>query len=241
MGRQTTDVTSCDGYNVVVSQRQHDWTAHVFKLTQEIADKYLASCIRGVEAVAGDGHGPWHIVPSVRLTNNRSSLGTCKMIGIGKRFGADGKNFQVSISRLVATDEERLLSVMYHEVIHACPGCFNHGAMFKGLASKVERAYGVAVETTYHDSSYAKPNAKLAAANAAASSAKARKAQTADARLLRYVGTHFVCHGREYVVTGIAPNARKYTLQMKDVRSGKAYRTDPRTVSIGALGDSHAR
>lgn len=40
---------------------------------------------------------------------------------------------------------EGIRGTMFHELIHTCKGCFNHGAPFKRAASIVNAKYGVRV------------------------------------------------------------------------------------------------
>lgn len=44
--------------------------------------------------------------------------------------------------------DEGIRGTMFHELIHTCEGCFNHGPAFKKAASIVNKAYGVRVSRT---------------------------------------------------------------------------------------------
>lgn len=125
------------------------------ELTQEIADEALMRCLRDVEALGLSPVGD--IEPHVRLTDNRTRLGTCReTTGAyirgnrrGERILTPGSHprFLISCTRNVG-DVAELLDVMYHEVIHTLPGCFSHGREFKAAAAKVNAAYGCNVTVT---------------------------------------------------------------------------------------------
>lgn len=75
-------------------------------------------------------------------TRFRSRWGCCK-----KR---DGK-FTIEIHPLLAdsrVNEDALITTLIHELIHTCPDCMNHGALWKSYAQKVHRAYGYPIQTT---------------------------------------------------------------------------------------------
>lgn len=40
-------------------------------------------------------------------------------------------------------DEDGLLNTLIHELLHTCPGCWNHGAAWQQQAQRVENAYGL--------------------------------------------------------------------------------------------------
>jgi len=43
---------------------------------------------------------------------------------------------------------EALKTTIIHELLHTCEGCMNHGATWKSLAAKVNRAYGYNIKAT---------------------------------------------------------------------------------------------
>ncbi|MCQ2491844.1 MAG: SprT-like domain-containing protein [Lachnospiraceae bacterium] len=74
----------------------------------------------------------------------RSTWGRCHRL-------ADGSGFRIEISgRLLENDvpEESLMQTLIHEIIHTCPNCMNHGAMWKYYADKINQAYGYRVKRT---------------------------------------------------------------------------------------------
>ena len=45
-----------------------------------------------------------------------------------------------------ANDERGLMNTLLHELLHTCPGCMNHGKIWKGYAEQVRLAYGYDVK-----------------------------------------------------------------------------------------------
>lgn len=86
----------------------------------------------------------------LRLTNNRKRLGSCRIRQREISGFVVSCEFEISISRILFHSYEQTESVMYHEVIHMLPGCFNHGAKFKQAADAINKALGISVETTYN-------------------------------------------------------------------------------------------
>lgn len=86
----------------------------------------------------------------LRITNNRSRLGSCKL----SKTICDGvivdEKFEISISRILFHSYQQTESVIYHEVVHMLPGCFNHGAQFKKAADVLNRGIGVSIERCIH-------------------------------------------------------------------------------------------
>ena len=53
--------------------------------------------------------------------------------------------FEIEISSRLLEDnvsDKATETTMLHELIHTCPGCMNHGAEWKRIANRVNRAYG---------------------------------------------------------------------------------------------------
>lgn len=61
-----------------------------------------------------------------------------------------GRNtFKIGINpALLKANPESARSTIYHEVIHAIPGCFNHGTPFREVAVKVNRKFKTHVTST---------------------------------------------------------------------------------------------
>ncbi len=63
-----------------------------------------------------------------------------------KRYGCcikkDGK-FQIEISEFILQCEpHKIRSVLAHEVLHTCKGCYDHGKIWKEYAEKMNKKYG---------------------------------------------------------------------------------------------------
>lgn len=73
----------------------------------------------------------------------KKRLGCCRMVNVNGRTG-----YELEISSMLETaDDEILKDVIYHELLHTCRGCMNHGARWKALADKVNRTYGTRIRT----------------------------------------------------------------------------------------------
>ncbi len=63
---------------------------------------------------------------------------------------ADGI-FKIEISSRLMEDDidmKQVEDTLIHELLHTCKGCMNHGAEWKKLADKVNRAYGYNIKRT---------------------------------------------------------------------------------------------
>jgi len=57
--------------------------------------------------------------------------------------------FTIELSaRLLDAPELSCLQTLAHEVLHTCPGCRNHGPLWKGYAARMNAAYGYAISRT---------------------------------------------------------------------------------------------
>ncbi len=70
-----------------------------------------------------------------------------------KRFGCCRKKaegFTIEVSRFLleaeGCDEKIVKSVLAHEVLHTCPGCYEHGSRWKNHAAQMNRAYGYSIK-----------------------------------------------------------------------------------------------
>lgn len=69
-------------------------------------------------------------------TRAKRRWGLCKILPGG---------YQIEIAAVLLREDIPLASLkdtIIHELLHTCPGCANHGAQWKALADKVNRAYG---------------------------------------------------------------------------------------------------
>jgi hypothetical protein len=59
------------------------------------------------------------------------------------------KTFTITVSdRLFKANKVSVRDIIYHEVIHTIPGCFNHGPMFKRAAKNCNTKYGTNISVT---------------------------------------------------------------------------------------------
>ena len=68
----------------------------------------------------------------------KTRLGLCS----ANRFGG----YRIQISEVLLRDDvplDELKNTVYHEQLHTCRGCMNHGEEWKRLARKVSAAYGI--------------------------------------------------------------------------------------------------
>ena len=68
------------------------------------------------------------------------------------RFGCcirRGGEYVIELSeRLLEAEERACMQTLAHEVLHTCPGCRNHGALWKEYAARMNGAYGYAISRT---------------------------------------------------------------------------------------------
>lgn len=68
------------------------------------------------------------------------------------RFGCcirRGRQYTIQLSACLLQAEERACrQTLAHEVLHTCPGCQNHGALWKEYAARMNRAWGYAIART---------------------------------------------------------------------------------------------
>ena len=88
----------------------------------------------------------------------KSRFGCCKTEEKnGKKY------YRIEISSfLLDGEEEGIRDVIFHELLHTCPGCMNHGAKWKSYAALVNREYGRKIRTAnrYEDFALEKPEGK---------------------------------------------------------------------------------
>ena len=69
-----------------------------------------------------------------------------------KRYGQCRRRnggYEINISAVLLDDrvpDVTLRPTVMHELLHTCQGCMNHGAVWKGLAAKVNQTYGYNVK-----------------------------------------------------------------------------------------------
>ena len=108
--------------------------------------KKAAYCIRKLKK-AGAFPGK---IKSYGLYMRPSAYGQCTL-------NPDG-TYTVLISRpLVLTADrhpEMFASAVAHEILHTCPGCFNHGPLFRAFSEKIKKNGGPDCLLSEEDSSY---------------------------------------------------------------------------------------
>ena len=56
--------------------------------------------------------------------------------------------FQILLNDCIRDDEDQMRKTIAHELVHTCPGCFNHGNSFKHVALMVQIRLGIVVTRT---------------------------------------------------------------------------------------------
>ncbi len=82
-----------------------------------------------------------HIDPAVRLNQRATGrFGCCRF---------SGGRYVIEVSaRLLAAGAEAVGETLAHEVLHTCPGCRDHGAIWKSYAGRMNGAYGYHISRT---------------------------------------------------------------------------------------------
>ncbi len=97
-------------------------------------------------------------IEDVRInTKARSRLGACK----AKKNTFGRKTYIIEISEIVLECEMKpLKSIIAHELLHTCRGCFNHGKKWKSYCDLVEAKLGYKIGTTqsYEDLGLKRPD-----------------------------------------------------------------------------------
>lgn len=85
-------------------------------------------------------------------TRAKSRWGQCKIVNGTQRYEWFDREFEINISDRILVDEvndDKVISVIIHEILHTCEGCFNHGEKWKKYADLVNDCYSCyKVETT---------------------------------------------------------------------------------------------
>lgn len=59
--------------------------------------------------------------------------------------------YQISIATRLSDDavlDEKTKSVILHEILHTCPGCMNHGKLWKHYCKEIKATFGIKIKTT---------------------------------------------------------------------------------------------
>ncbi|MFV0517078.1 MAG: SprT-like domain-containing protein [Aminipila sp.] len=77
-------------------------------------------------------------------TRAKSRFGCCKKIKSGFR-----ERFEIELSnRLIDCKPMVIKQTLAHELMHTCPGCANHGELWKKYCKKMNEAYGYNIKRT---------------------------------------------------------------------------------------------
>ncbi|MGC2873505.1 SprT-like domain-containing protein [Ihubacter sp. mB4P-1] len=104
-------------------------------------EKILRQCIIELREI---GIYPSNDILSISENKRaKKRLGCCKLTEIGGE-----KGYQLEISSMLQGYGDRIIKdVVFHELLHTCPGCMNHGKKWKRLADSVNQAYGCSIKT----------------------------------------------------------------------------------------------
>ena len=72
--------------------------------------------------------------------------------------------FRIEICEaMLDAGEQEIKNVLAHELLHTCPGCYNHGMRWKAYAAKINNMYGynITSTTTYEKIGLQKPEKKV--------------------------------------------------------------------------------
>ena len=71
--------------------------------------------------------------------------------GLWRRISSWNNEYEIEVSDMVLDKEvpiKSLETVILHELLHTVEGCMNHGAKWKTLANKINKAYGYEIART---------------------------------------------------------------------------------------------
>lgn len=89
---------------------------------------------RAIDEAAEAGLTIGDIDETIYFTRATKTYGKCERIEGG---------FAIHISKYFKdNDEQEVMEMLVHEVLHTVPGCFNHGAGWKNAAELVNKKYG---------------------------------------------------------------------------------------------------
>ncbi|WP_312091577.1 SprT-like domain-containing protein [Aminipila sp.] len=74
----------------------------------------------------------------------KSRFGCCKKIRKGL-----SESYELELSdRLLRCEEKFIKQTLAHEILHTCPGCGNHGELWKAYADQMNKTYGYHIKRT---------------------------------------------------------------------------------------------
>lgn len=214
------------------------------KALQNKLDAVLAQAIEDVSEFTE----LYEIIPSIRITNNRSRVGSASVANgarldarMRKRFKMEKWDkppiFKISISTQECNTEEDIRNTLYHEVIHCAPGCFNHGKPFKALSAKVNAKYGTNVETSKKADA---PSNSSRFASSIAAPLPPLSSEKPDSRALVavHIGESFKRGRKTYTFTGFNENPKNCCDLMDS--AGNKYKAPAELVAeeLGVVSDA---
>ena len=109
--------------------------------------KEIESCIQELIKECKDLKIPVsrNIDPEIRINRRaRSRFAACK-----KEKSLIGDIYQLEIGESLLDAEESVIrTILAHELLHTCRGCYNHGPRWKEYAFKMNQTYGYRIKTT---------------------------------------------------------------------------------------------
>lgn len=106
--------------------------------------------MRNLQIYAEEG---MHILDNLNIPYNKSvrfvvniraqkRWGQCKQVSGG---------YEININKILLDERnsaDGLMNTIIHELLHTCPGCYNHGPQWKRYADMVNNAYGYSIKRT---------------------------------------------------------------------------------------------
>ena len=87
-------------------------------------------------------HIPYTIPENFTVNSRARRWGLCKL---------NSGKFYISVNQTLLDErnsEDGLINTLLHELLHTCPGCLNHGAIWKKYAAMVYGKFGYNVKRT---------------------------------------------------------------------------------------------
>lgn len=113
-----------------------------------------------------------HTLPDIKInTRAKSRFGSCRKVWKTASGGWASKPvspmqhpyFRIEICESVLdAGEQEIKNILAHELLHTCPGCYNHGKRWKAYAARINNIYGynITATTTYERMGLNRPEKK---------------------------------------------------------------------------------
>lgn len=102
-------------------------------------EKYALECMEELDKIGVEYGNIVEVVPNTRAM---SRWGQCKKVPNG---------YSININAVLLDERNGVIGLketILHELIHSCKDCLNHGAEWKMIADKVNKAYGYNIKRT---------------------------------------------------------------------------------------------